>query len=109
VAGYTAAPSILQEGLRSTSSWIAPPHPQHPHRQIKLCDSASGVPQFETHPRQHVEDDANRQNEPRCNTEECSDENLTRQYQGEPSAVERWHRLARGRETQEQSRKAGGR
>jgi hypothetical protein len=46
----------------ATASVITPPQPQHPHRQIELRDSASGVQQFETYPRQHVEDDADREN-----------------------------------------------
>jgi hypothetical protein len=47
-----------------------------------------------THPRQHVEDDADGQNELRCDPKERVEENLTGQRQGEPSAVKRWHRLA---------------
>jgi hypothetical protein len=43
-------------------SRITPTQPQHPHRQIELRDSPSGVQQFEAHPRQHVEDDADREN-----------------------------------------------
>ena len=35
---------------------------QHPHQQIELRYSASGVQQFEPHPRQHVEDDADQEN-----------------------------------------------
>jgi hypothetical protein len=43
-------------------SRIAPPQPQHPHRQIELRDSASGIQQFEANPWQHVEDDADLEN-----------------------------------------------
>ena len=46
---------------------ITPPQPQHPHRQIELRDSASGAQQFENHPWQHVEDDAEGQKELRFN------------------------------------------
>ena len=54
------------------------------------------------HPRQHVEDDADGQNKLRCNTEECTEEDLTCQHQREPVAVERRHHLAGGHEAQEQ-------
>src|SRR5215470_744891 len=89
-------------------SWIAPPQPQHPSRQIELRDSPSGVQQFETHPRQRVEDDADRQSKLRLRSdaEERAEEDLTRQHQREPSAVERWHRLAGWHEAKEQRRKA---
>ena len=53
--------------------------------------------QFETHPRQHVENDADRQNKLRCDAEECTDEDLAREHRGEPSAV--------GHEAPEQRRK----
>ena len=48
--------------------------------KIELRDSASGIEQFEAHPRQHVEDDADRQNKLRCDTEEGTDEDLRCQY-----------------------------
>ena len=42
---------------------------------------------------------------PRCYAEGCTDENLNRQHQREPTPVERWHHLAGGHEAQEQRRK----
>ena len=79
------------------------PH-HNPNTLIGRSNSATArasVQQLKTHPRQHVEDDADGQNKLRRDPEECTDENLTCQHQGEPSAVERWHRLADGHEAQE--------
>jgi hypothetical protein len=97
---------------RGAAGWLRElcPHglPHHnPNTLIGRSNSATApgsLQQFETHPRQHVEDDAEGQNKLRCDTEECTDENLTRQNQCEPSAVERLHGLAGGHEAQEQRR-----
>src|SRR5262245_42547154 len=86
------------------TSRTAPPQPQHPHRQIKLRNSASSLQQFQAHPRQHVEDHADGQDKLRCNTEECADENLTRQHKRELSAVASWQCLPAGMQAQEYRR-----
>jgi hypothetical protein len=44
--------------------------------------------------RQHIEDHADRSSRLRRDTVESTDENLTREHQREPSAVENWHGLA---------------
>jgi hypothetical protein len=60
-SGSQGMTRVCEGTARAASSVITPPQPQHPHRQIELRDSPSGVQQFEPHPRQHVEDDADRQ------------------------------------------------